>query len=205
MLITRTGRDAQILYEANAGGSGEGDSNTGTDSNTGGEMTLAQLQAELETMRKALKAANSESATRRKKLEEIEAAESERKARDLTEAEKAVKRAELAEQRATQLENQWRTSTIRHAVEMTAGGLNFADPDDAFRLADLAGVEIDATTGKVIGVEDALKALAKAKPHLIKQSTTAGDINAQSGGRATGMTVEDIAKRKRMSGGYAPV
>jgi hypothetical protein len=204
MLITqRMGRDAQIMYEADAGGSGSGET-TGSEG-TGDEMTPAQLQAELETLRKALKAANSESAARRKKLEEIEAADNERKTKDLSDAEKALKRAQDAEAKAAEAETRWRTSTIRHAVETTAGKLNFTDPDDAFRLADLAGVEIDASTNKVIGVEDALKALAKAKPHLLKQASAGGDINAQSGGRATGVTADDLVRRKRESGRYTPV
>jgi len=44
------------------------------------------------------------------------------------------------------------------------------DPQDAFRLADLREVTIE-DDGTVVGMEAAVKALAKAKPHLVKSDS----------------------------------
>lgn len=44
------------------------------------------------------------------------------------------------------------------------------DINDVTLLLDRTGIKINAKTGKVEGAEDALKSLAKAKPHLLKPS-----------------------------------
>lgn len=183
--------DAGILYETDAGGSG-GDNNKGAESGNAGEMSAEQLKAELERTRTALKAANKEAGDRRKRLDEIEAADAKRKEQELSDAQKAAKRAEEAEAKATQLEAQYRATTIRHAVEMAAAKLNFADPDDAYKLSDLSAITI-GDDGKVDGVDAALKALSTAKPHLVKQAQGAGDINARNQGKQTN-TTKDAAQ-----------
>jgi len=201
MLNTNRWRDAITHEQATDGGAGTG--NDGANSGNAGEMSAEQLKAELERIRGALKLANSESAARRKKLDEIEAAETKRKEQDLTEAQKVAKRAEEAEAKAKDLEQRYRTTTIRHAVEIAAVKLEFADPSDAYLLADLTGVELD-DAGKVQGVDKVLKALAAAKPHLIKRQQ-AGDINAQNRGGAQAPTVDELVQRKRASGEYMPL
>lgn len=171
----------------------------------GAGMTVEQLAAELETLRKALKAANAESATRRKRLEELEAAEEERKAAQMSEIDKALKAKADAEARAQAAEERMRTATIRNAVVLAATRANFHDPEDAFRLADLEGVQINED-GRVSGVEEALKALAKAKPHLVRQAATGtGEINATAAGRQTRTSVDDLVRRKLATGEYAPI
>lgn len=195
-MLRGLGRDAlQFMWEAAQDG--------GT--NSGGEQTTApsleQLQAELEQTRKALKAANAESAQRRKTLEELEATKAKQAEAELTEVQKAQKRAEEAEQRMKQLEASQRESAIRHAVEMAAAKMNFHDVQDAYRLADLVGVDVN--DGKVTGVEDALKALATSKPHLIKQPS-GGDTNAAARGSQRTITPQDLVEQKRNSGAYTP-
>ncbi len=59
-------------------------------------------------------------------------------------------------------------ATIRHAVEMAAIEMQFIDPSDAYALSDLSEVTVE--DGKVTGVDEALKALKKAKPHLVRQT-----------------------------------
>lgn len=54
------------------------------------------------------------------------------------------------------------------AAFLASNKFEWADPSDALRLADLADVEIDDEDGTVHGMEDALKKLAKSKPHLLK-------------------------------------
>lgn len=200
MLISKLWRDA-ILFEADAGGSGGGEG-TGEDDGNGGEMTPEQLQAELERVRVALKKANDESAGRRKKLEEIEAAEEARKTAELSEAQQAAARAEKAEAELKALAERHERNAIQAAVRLEAVTLGFVDPADAVALADLSSVTL-GDDDQVIGADKAVQALAKAKPHLVKQATTA-DINARNSGRQTSLTPEQIADSKRKSGSYVP-
>src|SRR3990167_991004 len=65
---------------------------------------------------------------------------------------------------------------IRQAVERSALTLN-VDPDEAYLLADLAGGEL-TDEGEVNGAEGARRKLVKAKPHLVKQSAAASEIDA---------------------------
>ena len=119
----------------------------------------AALAAELEKTRAALKAANAESAARRKKLEAFEAFDEEL---GRLKGELAAARAETEAVKATA-----RNTAIRHAVEIAAGSLNFQDPADALTLADLSTVQV-ADDGAVTGAAEAVKALADKRPYLLK-------------------------------------
>lgn len=169
-----------------------------------GQPTAEQLAAELASLRAALRAANAESMTRRKKLDELEAAEEERKAAQLSEVEKARKAQADAEAKAMATEERLRTAAIRSAVVLAASKANFYDPEDAFRLADLAEVQV-ADDGTVTGVDNALKALTKAKPHLVKTTNGGGEINSTTTGRQTRPSPDELVQRKRASGSYTPI
>ncbi len=132
---------------------------------------LAAMAAELEKTRAALKAANAESAARRKKLEAYERSES-RSASGVDEAagdEIARLKGELAaaKARAEQVQAAAKAQAIRHAVETAAGALHFQDPADALTLADLSAVTV-ADDGTVAGAAEAIKALAGKRPYLLK-------------------------------------
>lgn len=74
---------------------------------------------------------------------------------------------------------------------LAANEFDWHDPADALRLADLSGVEIDPDDGTVTGVKDALKALAKSKPHLIKKvdkTDPKGSSGSPNNGRRKGET-----------------
>ena len=124
-----------------------------------GEGRVRELAAELEKTRAALKAANAESAARRKKLEAFEAFSDEL---DRVKADLAAARAEAETAKANT-----RAAAIRHAVETAAAGLHFHDPADALTLVDLAAVQVD-DTGAVTGAAEAVKALADKRPYLLK-------------------------------------
>lgn len=62
------------------------------------------------------------------------------------------------------------------------------DANDVAALLDRTGIKIDAETGKVEGVEDALKSLAKAKPHLLKPKADEGNGNGNGGNGIGGIT-----------------
>ncbi|MBP8291481.1 MAG: hypothetical protein KAX65_01835 [Caldilineaceae bacterium] len=183
-----------------AGGQDGGTPGAGGD----GQPTAEQLAAELASLRAALRAANAESMTRRKKLDELEAAEEERKAAQLSEVEKARKAQADAEAKALATEERLRTAAIRNAVVLAASKANFYDPEDAFRLADLAEVQV-AEDGTVTGVDNALKTLTKAKPHLVKVTSGGGEINSTAAGRQTRPSADELVRQKRASGAYTPI
>jgi len=163
--------------ETDAEGDGEGDGDGGEtapesdpEGETGGdgdEETVAGLQAVLGRVQAALKKANREAASRRKKLDKFEAEEETRRKADLSELEKAQEDLAAAKAERERLATVMERDRIRYAVEMAAAGLEFQSPADAFNLADLSSVEV-TEDGEVTGVAEALKALAKEKPYLIK-------------------------------------
>lgn len=129
--------------------------------------SLDELQAELERTKAALKGANNESASRRKKLDEYEAKEKKAQEANLSEVEKL--KAQIAESQAAreQMLQELAQTRLRHAVEREAAKLKFKNPDDAYLLADLTGVEMD-DDGKIKGVDTALATLLKARPYLVE-------------------------------------
>jgi len=117
----------------------------------------------------------------------------------LTELQKAQQAASAAQARIADLERsnlqvqtEAQTARVRSAVELAAARLGFHNPEDAYQLADVAGIEI-GEDGKVNGAEEALKALIKARPYLVKSAAGGGgDINAtrRNGEGATSLTDE---------------
>ena len=152
---------------------------------------------------KALKAAQKDLAAAQARLKEIDDAsksETERLASKATEAEQKLA---AAEQRAADL-------ALRMAVERAARKLGFIDEDDAYRLLDREAVE--DKDGEPANVEDLLKALAKAKPHLVKAED--GDKDAKprtekvpstpkpNGRTSSSDVVRDEVERMRATGRY---
>ncbi len=180
-----------------------GNSNGETPTPEAGAIPTA---AEVEQLKAALKAANKEAADRRKRLEALEADEAKRKEAELSEVEKADQRAKAAEAKALDLEKRWRDGMLRSAVTVEASKLQFYDPEDAYHLADLSALTV-SDDGAVTGVEEALKALVKAKPHLVKSNTTTTppDVNAQNRGRTTVPTTDELVAAKLRSGNYVPI
>ena len=164
--------------------------------------TAEEFQAQLDEMRKQLKAVNAESAGRRKKIEEIEAAEAKRKLAELSELDQL--KAKLAVQEKARLEAEGKASEalIRHAVEMAAATMKFHNPEIAYHLLDLAEVSI-GEDGKVAGVEDALKKLVKSNPYLVGNGTAPAP-NTDASARGSGnpdpkAREEELRKRYRIA------
>lgn len=164
----------------------------------------AMPESELETLRAALRKANAEAADRRKKLEQMEAAEKRKADAQLSEVEQAKKRADEAEAKLEAMQSSMRDRAIRHAIEIEASKAGFADPSDAVALADISAVQYD-DDGKVSGADAAVKALAKAKPHLVKAAQPPPNTNGRDGGKAQGPSMDEIVARKRSSGMYTPI
>lgn len=99
-------------------------------------------------------------------------------------AKEAAERAEKAEAEAAALQSRFAELTVSQALYLQAVRMGFHDPEDAVRLADKSGLTVE--DDKVKGVEDVLKALATAKPHLVKGRAT-GDAAASGGVPASDM------------------
>lgn len=80
---------------------------------------------------------------------------------------------------------------------LTANKYTWHDVADALRLADLSGVEIDPEDGSVTGLKEALDALAKSKPHLIKKDEDGKDPKGKSGSPNNGKRKGDPKKPDR--------
>jgi hypothetical protein len=121
----------------------------------------------------------------------------------MTELEQAQAKAQAAEAERDAALQRANDRLIMAALTAEAAKQGFADPADAFTLADLAEVSI-TDDGAVTGVPEAVKALVQAKPYLIGRRTApALDAGAGSGGRTTGdkqtrLTDEELAMAKRM-------
>lgn len=66
---------------------------------------------------------------------------------------------------------------VNSEVKVLANELGFADWEDALALADLSQVKEDEK-GNIAGVKEALEALAKKKPHFLKQQMTGKQFGA---------------------------
>ena len=104
-----------------------------------------------------------------KKLQDAQLTEQERQKKELDEA-TAAKADMEAKLKAKELEAQG--ILIRAEVRVQAAKLGFANPDDAYALADLAAVKV-TDAGEVAGVDKALEKLAKDKPYLINKDSGA--------------------------------
>ena len=138
----------------------------------GDAMSLDQALAELERARKALKDTNAESAGRRKRLEELEAAEQARVQAQMSDAEKATAATKKLQDELAAKDQQMaslREQTVRYEVMLKAQEMAIIDLDAAVRLMDMGALEFGAD-GKPTNVEAVLKTLVKAKPYLVKAS-----------------------------------
>jgi len=169
---------------------------------SGEGVTLDQLQAELEETRKALSKANRESAQRRKKLEEFESKEQERAEAELSEMEKLQKQIDLLNAEKEQAQKHAQEILIKSAVISQAAALNFNDPEDAFALVDKSQFEVE--DGKVAGVEEALKELAKSKPYMLQTQRKPQALITNPGENVTGQGDTDAQRRARLYGAQSP-
>ena len=161
----------------------------------------ADLQAELDRVRKALADANKEAAARRKKLEALEKAEADRQQAQMSELEKAQAKLAELEKRAAEAEAGKRQALIRAAVIARATVQGFREPEDVLRFLDAGAVQI-TDDGQVTNADDLLQKLAKAKPYLLQPTGTVGATNP---GRGQGTGESDEARRARLFGGGGSV
>lgn len=144
------------------------------------------------------------------KATEYEKALEEKRLAELTEKERAEELAKKYEEELNAIKAELdatRTKAQQQAIKnefiKVATSANIAYIDDAIALADLSAVNIDED-GKVVGVEDVVKALVENKPFLVakKQSQPIG--TATNGGQQVDKTADQLlaeaAEKARASG-----
>lgn len=99
-------------------------------------------------------------------LDELEAAN----ATELEKAQKAAADAAAARDQAVERAN---GALLRAAITNAASKANAVDPDDVFALLDKSTLTV-GDDGQVSGVQDAVKALLEAKPHLVGKPAPVG-------------------------------
>ena len=143
-----------------------------------------------------------ELAKERKKWETEFAAkvDEERKKAAMTETERLKAEKEAAEKKAQDAMRTANERLLRAEVKATAVALDIVDPDAAYALMDRDAVSV-ADDGTIKGVEDALKALIKDKPYLLRQKgaqSVGGATNPAASGNMPGK-IYTRAELERMS------
>ena len=133
-------------------------------------MTPVQLNERLERERQKLAKQYEGYAEYKAAAEEL----SKLKDADLSEQERLKKRITDMEQAAAAWDAQSKVremeineKLLRAEVRVLATTLNFIDPEEAWKLADLAGATF-GEDGKIEGIKKPLETLAKDKPYLLK-------------------------------------
>lgn len=135
----------------------------------------------------------------KEKLSAYEKAEQEKADAELTELDRIKKELEAkseVEQSLTQqieeLKKASEQEKITNAFIKSATSANIAYLDDALRLADLSGVSVE--DGKVVGVNDVVKALVEEKPFLIAQKPKPIGQSTNSGTDKIDKTPDQLIK-----------
>jgi hypothetical protein len=131
-----------------------------------GQLDAESIMAELRKVRREAAKYRTEL---RKLQEAAQAAPAAASSGDGTDVERL--QADLAATRAQMAERErlFQEQTLRSAVVGAAARSGFNDPEDAWRMVDHGELEVDEA-GQVQGVEDALQALRRAKPYLVRAS-----------------------------------
>jgi len=140
----------------------------------GQEPGAEQSTPDIDALLKEVKTLRKEAASWRTKLRAAEEAEEQRKRSEMTELEKLKADLEAERQARAAAEQQRQQQLLRTQVISAAAKAGLNDPEDAVRMLDTSEMTV-ADDGTVEGLEQALGALLKAKPYLIK--STSGTIS----------------------------
>lgn len=114
--------------------------------------TIRRQREELRDMEKSLKTLKQDKA--------------DREAEELSEADRLKKQNAALEARVAELETQGKEAAVRTAIIAAAAKAGFNDPNDAVSMVDRKALKVG--DDEIEGLDDALKALAKDKPYLLK-------------------------------------
>lgn len=161
--------------------------NTGPDPVDSTEQDDAQ---DVDALLGEIKKLRSENAKWRTSLRKLEAEREEKQRAEMTELERLKADLEAEREARTLAEQERRRTLVRSQVVASASRLDFADPQDAYRMLDLDGLDV-GEDGTIAGLDTALKKLAESKPYLLKRNATQFSPTNPSGG-APGPTSEQI-------------
>lgn len=145
------------------------------------------------------------------KASEYEKVLEEKRLAELSEAERAQDQAKKFEEEKNELtaqleaiRKQAESEKIRNEFNKVATGANVAYLDDAIALADLSAVSIDED-GKVVGMDDVVKALVDNKPFLVGKKAQQPIGQATNGSteladKTADQLLAEAAKKARASG-----
>lgn len=215
------------LFAADGGGSAGGESGTGegtgADGGSGsgsgnGEKTFTQAELDQHVQSRVSRAEKAAQKALAKQLgfDSVEAMQAALKPKDKDNDKKEgldpadVDR--LVDERIKEREKEQNDKTFKRLlnaeVKVLANELGFADWEDARALADLSAVK-ENDNGELEGVKEALEALAKKKPHLLKAKQGSGRIGADIGGgtpenkKKRHEEIANLAKNRGAIGGQA--
>lgn len=150
-----------------------GNDGNGENENTSGQV-IFKSQAEFDNLLK-----NRINKAIKRTKEELEA---EKKKENLSELEKLKLEKEESDKKLIEATNRSNQMLIQSKVVSIASKLKIRDPEAAFILMDKDDVSID-DNGKVLGIENSLKALIKEKPYLLDSSNNdSNNQDPRSGG-----------------------
>lgn len=171
MLIEWFQRDAMPRYAEDDGA----ESQAASDSQAADTSAETDTAAELDRMRKALKEANRFSEARRKRLEELEAAEATRRQAEMAEVDRV--KSDLAalqaqhDKASAELRRHRILSAARKAAEALKLDFHPAALDDMLALGAFDDLETN-DRGDFLEINETLRALVKARPYLLKAEAT---------------------------------
>ncbi|WP_431785735.1 scaffolding protein [Paenibacillus lactis] len=183
---------------ASGGASGEGSGGDGTGGSGGdggagnGEKTFTQAELDQLVQQRLSRAEKAAQKTLAKQLgfDSVEAMQAALKPKDKEQEKESGKLDpeeidRLVDEKIKAREKEQNDKTFKRLlnaeVKVLANELGFADWEDAAALADLSAVK-ENDKGELEGVKEALEALAKKKPHLLKSKQGGGRIGADIGG-----------------------
>lgn len=171
---------------------------TPTEEPTDGQAPQGEQQTpDIDELLKEVKQLRREAASWRTKLRSAEEAEEQRRRSEMTELEALKADLEAERQARAQAETQRTQQLLRTQVISAAAKAGLNDPEDAVRMLDTSEMTV-ADNGTVEGLEQALAALLKAKPYLIKSTSgTISPTNPAGGQQRT----SDEQLRQELFGG----
>lgn len=111
--------------------------------------------------------------------------------------------AELQDQNA-RLAQEASEARLRSDIVAQATAMDFVDPMDAWRLIDVASIEVD-DDGQPTGIEEKLKAIAENKPYLLRQAPQ-GKLSPTNPGHGKQAGESRAEKKARLWGiGETPI
>lgn len=173
-------------------------------------MTQDELNALISREKGRVKGKYADYDDLKSKLEQYENAQKEREEAEMTELDLMKKRLaekEEAEQTLAQQIEELRKANehekIHNEFIKVATSEHIAYIEDALRLADLSAVKVE--DGKVVGVEDVVKALVDNKPFLVakKQPKPIGDptnTNSDKAEKTADQLLKEAADKARLTG-----